>query len=234
MTSGISHAAPAVAGVGIYSLPEAARLVQMPANTLRRWLQGYRFPAKWSEGASEPIFEPQLPAIEGHLALGFLDLVEVLFIRAFREKGVSLPVIRRAAEKAAQLWHTDHPFSVKRLKTDGRSVFADLESESGPEGLMDLAKSQFAFESVIQPYLMQVDYDAETAARWWPLGKSKHVLVDPRFSFGRPVVDTGKVPTSAIYSAFLAQQSEREIAKWFDIPLASVRAAVQFEKSRAA
>jgi uncharacterized protein (DUF433 family) len=182
------------------------------------------------------MFRAELPEVDGHLALGFLDLVEVLFIKAFKGRGLALQTIRRAARKAADLWETDHPFCIRRLKTDGRSVFATIESEEGHEGLLDLAKSQWEFESVIDPYLTQVDYDGVDgrASRWWPLGKRSRVVVDPRFSFGRPIVLPSQVPTEDIFAAVKAEESERKVARWFGIPLACVRAAIEFEESRAA
>jgi uncharacterized protein (DUF433 family) len=173
--------------------------------------------------------------LEGQLALGFQDLIEILFIRAFRGYGVSLQTIRRVAREAARRWHTTHPFCVRRFRTDGRSVFATIELPAGEKGLIDLANSQFAFERVLNPYLRQIDYDLSGAAqRWWPLGKRVPVFVDPRYSFGRPVVTRANVPTEAIYRAVLADQSPREVARWLEIPVSSVRAAIAFEKSLAA
>lgn len=221
-------------GVGIYSLPEAAAFVQTSTVTIRRWLMGYRFPVRHRGGLSRPVFSPQLPVVEGHIAIGFLDLIELLFIKKFRKHGVTLPTIRRAARKAGQLWSTDHPFCLKKLKTDGRTIFGSVEMEEGDEGLLDLARSQWAFQKVIDPYLSQVDYDLGAAIRWWPLGRKRPVFLDPRFCFGRPIVEPGHVPTRAIYAAIQADQAEREVAKWLDISVPAVRAAVEFERSHAA
>ncbi len=222
-------------GTGIYTLGEAARLAQTSTATLKRWLKGYRFPAKLTRGESPPIFHAQLPELEGHLALGFLDLVEVLFIKAFRTHGVTLQTIRRAASEAARRWGTEHPFCVNKFRTDGRSVFATVEWEEGDEGLVDLAKSQLAFEKVLNPYLRQVEYDLLGAvARWWPLGRRRPVVLDPKFSFGKPIVVPWCVPTEALYRAIQADQTEREVARWFEIPTRAVRAAMQFEETRAA
>jgi uncharacterized protein (DUF433 family) len=42
------------------------------------------------------------------------------------------------------------------------------------------------------------------------------------------------VITSAIYQAYQAEQSPQEIARWLELPLASIRAAIDFEKQLAA
>ncbi len=224
------------AATGMYTIPEAARLVGTNATRIRRWLMGYRFPLKGGrQGESAPLFPAQLPVLENKLAIGFLDLVELLFIKAFREFGVPLPTIRCAAAEASRRWNTDHPFCLNRLKTDGRSIFASLQDEEGRDLLLELTKSQYCFYTVINPYLKQLEYDAiGDVQRWWPLGKSKPVLVDPKVSFGRPILQECSIPTEAVFQAVRVNESETEVANWFGISLALVRAAIEFEKSRAA
>ena len=194
---------------------------------------GYRFPLKTGgEGESRPLFKSQLPTIENRQAIGFLDLVELLFIKAFRGFGVPLPTIRKAAIKASQRWKTEHPFCLNRFSTDGLSIFATLTDESGDPQLLQLVESQYCFANVINPYLKQLDYDHYgDVSRWWPLGKNKPVLVDPKLSFGRPVIDHLFIPTEALYQAVKINDSEVEVASWFGVSTSLVRAAVEFEKS---
>lgn len=223
-------------GVGLYSLPEAARLAQVPTNTVRRWLQGYRFRTlSGRRGASSAIFEPELRQIDGCRAIGFHDLVELLFIKAFRDHGVGLPVIRRAAREAARRWDTTHPFCERKFATDGLTIFSTIRDEFGEEEVLDLPNSQYVFESIIRPYLKQLDYAASgDVNRWWPLGKKGAVLVDPRRAFGKPVLARYGVPTGALYAALEAGQTELEAAQWYDVPVSAVRAALRFEKGLAA
>jgi uncharacterized protein (DUF433 family) len=223
-------------GIGVYTLPEAARLIGANTLRVRRWLEGYRFPRKYGPGESPPIFQPQLPVIGGHHAIGFLDLVELLFIKAFRDLEVPLPVIRKAAKKAARLWDTDHPFCLKQFLTDGRTIFSTIEDETGDRSLLDLVKSQFAFSEVLQPFLKQLDYAqvGQGIDRWWPLGKKRPVFLDPLISFGRPVVSQGLVPTETLYHAVKANGSIAEVARWYDVRTSVVRAAIEFERKIAA
>lgn len=217
-------------------MPEAARLVQTTTTRVRRWLLGYRFPLRTGATAqSAPIFKPQLPQTEGHWAIGFLDLVELLFIKGFRDMRIALPYIRLAARRAAKRWKTDHPFCLKRFSTDGYEIFETLVDEVGEEELREVTKGQYHFYSVLGPYLRQLDYsDAGDVLRWWPLGKKRDIVVDPAVAFGRPVVVGSSVPTEAIFAAVGANESERQVATWYDLPISSVRAAVEFEESRAA
>jgi len=223
-------------GVGVYTVPEAAKLIGANTLRVRRWLEGYRFPTSEGVGESPPMLRSQLPVLGGRQAIGFLDLVELLFIKAFRDHGVSLPTIRRAARKAASRWGTDHPFCLKRFATDGRTIFATIEDEVGDEGLLELTKSQLAFSGILRPFLTQLDYGhlGATIDRWWPLGKKKPVLLDPKIAFGRPIVAESAVPTEALYRAAVANGSEAEVASWFGVSVGAVRAAIEFERKIAA
>ena len=222
-----------VTGVGIYTLPEAARIIQTNTMRVRRWLLGYRFPTDAGTGESPPVFAAQLPQLDGHQAIGFLDLIELLFIKAFRTYGVTLQTIRSAATEAARRWGVSHPFCMKRFATDGRSIFATLRDEAGEEHLLELTRSQFGFMSVLAPYLKQLDYGLPgDVRRWWPLGKSKPVFLDPAISFGKPVVRPHNVPTEAIFHAIDAGETENEVSGWYNLPIQAVRAALEFEKKR--
>jgi uncharacterized protein (DUF433 family) len=174
--------------------------------------------------------------MRGHQAIGFLDLVELLFIKAFRDRGVSLPTIRVAAKEAASRWDTDHPFCLKRFATDGRTVFSTILDEVGEEALLDLAKSQLAFSGIMRPFLAQLDYGhlGEEIERWWPLGKNRQVFLDPKIAFGRPVVVGKSIPTETLYKAVRANGSPAAVADWYEVSIATVRAAVEFERNLAA
>jgi len=219
-------------GVGVYSVPQAARLVHAPVTNVRRWLHGYRFRSRsGSPAESDPVFKPALQQIESAAAIGFLDLIELLFIKAFRDHGVSLPTIRRAAREASRRWSALHPFCLRRFATDGYTIFSTIQSELGDEDIIDLPKSQHVFLQVVRPYFRKLDYGKLGGVdKWWPLGKKRPVFLDPHVAFGKPVVKPIPVPTEAIYAAVQADQTEVEVAEWLGLPLSSVRAAVEFER----
>jgi uncharacterized protein (DUF433 family) len=55
--------------------------------------------------------------------------------------------------------------------------------------------------------------------------------VDPFFAFGQPILAASKVPTTALYDAYMAEsESEEVVAEWYGIPPAHVCEAVRFEK----
>src|SRR6266540_2061091 len=115
---------PDLVGIGLYTWPEAARLVSVRPLELRRWLKGYSFRTKSaSSGQMSRLWEPDLIAA-GVDGLSFEDLLEVRVVQALRRRGLSLQYIRDAHREASVLFGTRHPFSTQRILSDGIRVFA--------------------------------------------------------------------------------------------------------------
>ena len=217
--------------MGVYSVPEAARLTGVSSSRIRRWLRGYSFTSGGSAKTSPPLWQRQLGS-EDSLVLSFRDLLEVRFVDAFRRHRVSWKSIRVAAECAAQIVRDSYPFSTRRFKTDGRSIFAEILQETGDESLLDLVKSQYEFKTIVEPFLFEgLEFSALgiEPVRWWPLGRERRVVIDPERSFGQPIVDPESVPTSVLARAFRAEGSIQAVARWYEVDLKSVEDALEFE-----
>lgn len=224
-------------GVGVYTVPEAARLTGVPAQRIKRWVTGYTFKGKeGGKRTSPPLWERQIDSRDS-IALSFRDLLEVRFVDAFRLHGVHWKAIRIAAQRAAEIIHDSHPFSTKRFKTDGRSIFAEILQETGEESLLDLVKSQYEFKQIVDPFLFEGLEFSELGiepVRWWPMGRERRVVIDPERSFGQPIVDPESVPTAVLARAFRAEGSIEAVARWFKVAEESVEDAVEFENKLAA
>jgi uncharacterized protein (DUF433 family) len=223
---------PTELGRGIYLPSQAARLVQLDASRVRRWVRGYDF--KGRDGAkrhSDPLFRRQQAG--PRLALTFLDLVEVLFVKAFLDHGVSIHTVRLVQREAAE-FRVQHPFCVKRFETDGETTVLRHRDDAGVERLMDRKRNQWLFVKVFNSVLKALEYAGieEEAKRWWPMGKEIPIVLDPERSFGQAIVAKANVPTATIYAARRADESEEQIADWYELSLEEVQAAIAFEKSR--
>jgi uncharacterized protein (DUF433 family) len=220
--------------VGIYSVAEASKLAGVSRERIRRWLQGYRSNLRKKNYA--PLWPGQLPRIDNKLALGFLDLIEVKWVDAFLDRGVSWAMIHKAREKAGKLYpHVSHPFCTRQFVTDGRQIFIELHDETGEGSLLEIATDQQVFAQITRPFLQQFDFkDGALPERWWPLGKDGHVVVDPRKNFGQPTIFKEGVPTQTLARSFKANGSIEEVARWYEISPKSVREAVDYEQLLAA
>jgi len=222
-------------GVGIYTIPEAARLARVPAPSIRRWLYGYHYGYK-----GHTVEQPAVVATNDNLrslrVVTFRDLIEVQFVHAFREEGVSWKTIRIAASKARRITRNDHPFASREFVTDGSTIFAEIVQETGNRELLDLKSDQMAFRRVFLPSLrLKMELGKGGVERLWPLGKHRPIVIDPRRQFGQPISRDEGVPTSVLASAYASmRRSVDSVARWYDVSRAAVRAAVDFEQRLAA
>ncbi len=220
-------------GHGVYTISEASRLTRIPVARMRRWLQGYNYRIDGQARRSEPIIEPTFGLIDGVAAMSFLDLIEIRFVNAFLEQGVAWTDLRPAYKKAAEIVRHQRPFSTREFKTDGRRILTEMVG-ADRRVVLDVAAGQLGFWPVIAPFYKQLDFDANEASRWWPLPDRK-VVIDPKRSFGQPIVARDGIPTRTLYRAYLAEnESVAEVASWYGISRQSVNAAIEFEKRLAA
>lgn len=218
-------------GVGLYTVDEAAAYTGIKAQHIRRWLFGYKAKGRYHEG----LWRSELANLEVK-ALGFHDLLEIRFVHAFRQHGVSLQSIRLASQRAREFFNHPHPFTCRSFQTDGRRIFASVLEESGDESLLDLVAKQYVFKQVIKPSLYEgIDYIDDEARRWYPLPSSKVVVLDPTRNFGKPILSNSGVETAALAAAFEAEgRNVKRVASLYEVPMSEVESAIRFEHRESA
>jgi len=219
-------------GVGLYSVPEASRLTGVPSPAVRRWLFGYQYRSSGGSVTHPALWSGQLVKSEEQ-GVGFLDLLEIRFVAAFRSYGVSLQAIRAASDFARQLYESSHPFAFKQFQTDGRTIFAEIAESGAPEDdkcLLDLVKRQYTFERIMRPSLRGIVYDESGEASAWRPGNSRHVILDPTRCFGKPIDMRSGVPTEVIHAAFKAEGDVNFVARLYGVDVHSVKAAIAFQE----
>ena len=223
----VSRSSDTLIGIGLYTLAEAGRLVQVSPSKISRWLRGYDAHGQ----RYEPLWHSQVDLGEDGVFLGFRDLQEVRVAAAFIAKGLSPQRVRQAIGLARDLVDDERPLSTKRFRTDGRSIFLQVVEEDEQTKLIDLFKRQFAFREIIEQSLTNLEYDGDGApSLWWPLGKSGSVVVDPTRSFGQPIEAETSIPTATLAAAAKAEGSQQGAAQVWGVPLRSVRRSVEFEQ----
>ncbi len=219
-------------GIGLYSFPEAARIIGVRPPTLRRWAKEYRYTSRNTTYLHQLVIPRHFGPNDATIT--FLELIELLFVKMFRAEGVSMQAIHKASQRAAQIFGTPYPFAVQRFDTDGKYLFATLGEESGNQEIVeDLTRGQLAFDTVVRDLFRKLDYRGNSdALRFWPLAHDGRVVLDPERSFGKPIDAETGVPTEALFDAVMAGdgQSHAEVAAWFDVPIAAVEAAVTYER----
>ncbi|SIQ36632.1 hypothetical protein SAMN05880582_1011618 [Rhizobium sp. RU20A] len=221
-------------GVGSYTAPEAARLLRMKPRNLRRWLGGYTYSNAGKPITMPPLWRSEHAGIEeGHLEIGFRDLIELRFVKAFLDAGVGLQAIRNCLAYACECARDERPFSTRKFRTDGRTIFLDSVEQNADKmpvsTLLDLKKKQFVFKDIVERTFKDLDIEGEAVVRWRPHHGKQSIVIDPRRSFGQPIATEFGVPTVVLADAVVAEGSVEEAARIFDVPPAVLRDAVDFE-----
>lgn len=225
-------------GVGIYGRADAARLLRLTPQRLGRWVRGYTYWLKSGHAPRRtrppPVVHTDLPTIDGIVALSFLELMELRVVRAFVEKGVPLQRVRAAARKIAELFGTEHPFAHRRVYTDRDQIFVALSDAGVEPALLQVsgrrASSQLIAGGIFDRYVEEIDFEEESALaeRWFPLGRSIPIVLDPRIAFGAPVVVGTRIRTDVL-ALYSAGNTVPAVAKAFELEAARIQAAVDFE-----
>lgn len=218
--------------VGSYTAQEAARLLQTPARNIRRWMRGYGHSVDGEIRQVPPLWDSQLPSADNHVEIGFRDLIELRFVKAFLDAGIGLKTVRRCLEHARECVGVDHPFSTRRFQMDGRTICLESIERSGDrEGFLDLKTRQYELKKVIEKSFRDLDLDDTVVARWRPFQGKSTIVIDPSRSFGQPIAAEFGVPTVALSDAVNAEGSIEKVSRLFEIPAPIVRDAVKFEES---
>ena len=231
-------------GLGLFPLPDAARLAQLDPRTARRWAEGYPFTHKGEKHFSPGVMPLSLERIGGQRDLTFAELLTLRLVKAFKGAGLSLPTIKRVAVRAASDFGLEMPFITRRFRTDGRKIFIELQAATQANDelvitthehkLIEVLSGQHQFAEVVEPSLFaNVDWHDDLASRWWPLGKTYAVAIDPQVMFGAPHIAKTRVPTSVIADAVRAegggQTAIQSVGEWHGLTPEQVQDAVRFE-----
>lgn len=208
--------------VPAYQVSEAARYAGISASTVAAW-------HNTSESSSAP-----LDARRKGASLSYLQLIEVAVVAALREKKIPLRRISDARAYMSNILKVEYPFARYKFKTDGRRLWMDyaqvIGKKRGRGKLLGLnEKGQLAWDEIIGSRLQDFEYDGTGIVIKWNLaGPESRVFIDPRISFGTPVVEG--VPTWIIAGRRKAGEAVAKIADDFEIEIESVLSALHFEK----
>ena len=213
----------------LYGFADADYLANVSRGTARRWLAGYAYHDTHGQRVVQP---PVTPGVQGEESVSFADLVEIAAIGRLKEVGFSLRMIREIVRNCQEILGVPRPLATLRFKMGGREIFVDRG-----DVLLEVGqkKRMQAWNEVLKPFLQELDYDAnQLVARWWPLGRSTPVVIDPQYGFGFPVVAKSGVRTEIILERFRAGDLKEQISADFNIEQVHVERALQFELQRAA
>lgn len=211
-----------------HAIADAARILRVPASTLRSWLR-----------AGVPTSRALItPASSTAPMLSFNNLVEAHVLAAFRRVHlVKLDRIRDALGYVRERLGDERPLISGRFLTDG----ADLFIEGYGELLNASRRGQPPLPQILAPHLARVEVDrSRLEVRCHPYTRHaapddpRVIVIDPRVSFGQPVITGTGVPTAVIASRFAGGESVMDLADDYGLDASQIDEAIRWEPRRAA
>ena len=213
-----------------YSIPESAHYLRVPHSTLRAWVACQVYRSNGVTRSFRPIIA--LPDRRAPL-LSFVNLVEAYILDALRrEHEVSLQKVRKAITYLSQRLDSRHPLVEQRFETDGVDLFIRHYGQ-----LVNISQSgQLAMRQILEAYLRRVEWgEVGVVARLYPFTRKRSidepraVVIDPRISFGRPVLAGSGIPTAVIAERYKAGESVDELADDYGRKRLEIEEAIRCE-----
>lgn len=219
-----------------YSASEVTRILNLPSATVKAWAFGYNY--KSGQKRFQPVI---VPANQQKRLLSFANLCELHVLSAIRRHHkVSLFKVRESIEYLrSQLGSSEHPLIDNQLHTNNIDLFVEHASQ-----LLNISSDgQIAMRGDFEQALARIERDSKgSPIRLFPFSRPsistanqpKAVVIDPRVSFGRPILTSAAIPTEIIADRFLAGDSPTEMAEDYRVEEKEIEEAIRFEQRRSA
>lgn len=218
-----------------YTIAEASGYLGMPSATLRSWVIGRMYPVS----AGKRFFRPIVGiADKERKRLSFMNLVEAHVLNAIRRNHhIALPKVRTALDALKRQFGSPRPLIDRQFATDGVDLFIEHYGR-----LMNITQpGQYAMREVLSQHLKLIRRDPQGIpkrlflfpARAERRDREPPIIIDPRISFGRPVLVGTGISTTVLAQRFDAGDTMDELAQDYGRPRAQIEEAIRFERRAA-
>lgn len=176
----------------------------------------------------EPVLGERPRKKEQRAEVSFLTLAEIVVVSAWRKREMKLDRLRRAHDFVKSRFHIEYPFAHVEFKTDGAHMLMQFEqAEPGPKLLAADMSGQEILPGHVVTELERFDFEAEFAARWFPISKDVPVVIDPRYAAGKPSIVGRGVTVETLYKHWRAGQEIDFIAEDYELDKKLVELVLQ-------
>ncbi|MDQ1086956.1 MULTISPECIES: DUF433 domain-containing protein [unclassified Siphonobacter] len=207
--------------MGIYTVPDVAQILRLPLTRVRRWLDEF-----WNGRLSNTTKVSYSWGKGRERVVNFQTLIEFYVFFKLRELGISTAKILQAHEVSSKLLQTPFPFASSFLLTDSKTLFVEI----GNEILITAdARLQYEIKEVMEGFCRKIEFDTDkVAAKFWPLGKDRSVVIDPQKQFGQPIIQGTNILAETLHRIHLGGEEESTIASLYQITPQQVEEALYF------
>jgi uncharacterized protein (DUF433 family) len=215
--------------VPAYSVGEVAHYLCMPKTTVRAWVSGTRYTSR--SGDQKPFKNVVDLPKPGIALLSFFNLVEVHALRSLRvHHNIELQKIRLALDFVKERFGWDRPLIHQGFMTDGVSLFVEHLGN-----IIDVAADGQMVIREVMNHLKRIEWESSIAARLYPFTRLNiedapmSVFIDPRHSFGRPILRDARVATAVIATRYKSGDSMDDLALDYGCSRLEIEEAVRCE-----
>lgn len=209
-------------GEGVYTISDCSHILKIPSERLRRWVYNY-------SKISNPNGLLHWNNEKG-IGFNFFTLVEIFVVNTLRQSyKLSMQKIKIARDELKLQFDSEYPFAYHSIFSDKTNILTQLEK--GDYLILD-KKRQTAFHKIYDPFCTRLDFDSNTnlVSKYWPLGKSKSIIVDPLHSFGRPTIHRTNITTESIYKLHIAGETIETLSYLYNLETIQINNSIEFEK----
>ncbi|UYF92429.1 DUF433 domain-containing protein [Rhodococcus aetherivorans] len=197
----------------ICTASQAARLAEMPVNTVRAWTR----PTATRPAIVHTIENSQ----RGWPTVPLVGVIETWSMRALRKAGIPMQKLTRVAEQLREELNDPYVLARPLLFTDGVDLYRRDRGD-----LFRIEDGQQPIEQVIQNYLSRVELDDDREPKAFKISLTNGVelSIDPRFNAGRPSFERNRIPVFAVLGALRAGEPSAVVASDYDLSAEEVHA----------
>lgn len=223
--------------IPVYSIGEAARYLNLPTSTLSSWVKGRDYVAGGGKKRWDPLVQI---ADAARSLLSFNNLVEAHVLKAIRTRhGVPMRGVQIAMEHARKLHGIDRLFLSDGLRAvEHRPQDAGSKSVGGLflEKLGEVEQisegGQLVIRKALTRHLERIERDDNgLPVRLFPFvshSSGRDILIDPRVSFGRPVLANRGIRVSTLVDRIEAGEDIDHVASNYGLDPADIERALDF------
>jgi len=206
-------------GEGIYLTSDVASILQLPYSKVRRWLNEFwdeKLIADYSYSFGE----------KNNKAVNFYTLIEFYTFYQLRLKGISSQKIQSVHKTISRDLKTIYPFATN-IRTDGKEIWYEYLDEL----IKANGKQQLDLKVLLDPFLHKIEFGKNNLAElFYPLEKSKNVVIDPKRQFGQPTISGSSIQIETIKKLYEGGESKNNICHFYDLKPSQVNDALLYYK----
>lgn len=223
----------------LYTIAEAARVIEVPPSTLASWTQGYVRDRPDRPAVIGEAVVTAFPAEGRAPSIPFVGLAEAMVLAAVRRSGVPMQRVRPALARLERELGISHALASRKLYTDGAELLFDFSADEIERdvvsSLVVVRNGQHVFVDVVREQLQRIEFGTDGYATLLHVpGYRSDVVCDPVRSFGRPIFARGGTRVDDVMARFQTGESIDELTEEFGVSVADIEDALRVASRRAA